>query len=389
MHKFFMPLMLLSLSIVSLRVLAQGPTAPGTPTGSITNQQVDLQWAPSEDDNRVSGYNLYLNNEYHKTVFDTRYVGALDTSQENEFYVTAFDEPLESEQRTYSERSGTIVFDRLGEVGSEPEQPNQVEGNDTTNPSTPSDLVLVSTLNNAVTVSWPAATDNVGVVGYNVYRQGNYINTVFDTRYTDENPLVGTANNYSVVAFDATRNYSPLSAELSIIVPLPTTDTEIPDETPEEIPEIPNPSTPVAPPVAPVDSEVPNALPEVNALETPPIELEAEMQSADRPAELVALNSDCSTCVEHKRVRLVWSGNPSIEVVEGYRVLFVPESNQLTHSVVSDVPVAGLDGNVPSAVFDFEADLNLSAFEGGCFLIKAYRGSEESEASDPVCFSRS
>ena len=132
-----------------------------------------------------------------------------------------------------------------------------------------------------------------------------------------------------------------------------------------------------------------NEVAEVNALEAPIIEPEAVIEFEALQAELIELEGTCSNCSEYKGVRVSWPENPSVELVEGYRVLFVPESNLLAYSVVSDVPVARLEGNAPNAVFDLAADLKLSASEGGCFMIKAYRGSEESEASEAVCFSRS
>ena len=233
-HKALIPLGVMSLGMMSLPVLAQSPTTPGTPTGSVSNQSVELQWEPSEDDNQVAGYNLYLNDEYYKTVFDNRFAGALDTSQKNELYITAFDEPLAGEERAYSERSGSIVFDRVEVSVTDPENPGEgKEENDTTRPLPPSSLILVSALSSAVTISWSGASDNVGVVGYNVYRQGNYVTTVFDTQYVDNNPLMDTDNTYSVVAFDAARNYSILSAELSILVPSSPTEPEVPGEKPE------------------------------------------------------------------------------------------------------------------------------------------------------------
>lgn len=263
---FLTPLGIIGLGIVSSSVLAQAPTTPGTPTGSVSSQQVDLQWAPSEDDNQVRGYNVYLNGNYFRTVFENRYVGELDTSRENEFYITAFDVPLEGEQQAYSTRSGTIVFDPVAETVVNPEQPGQGGGIDTTPPSVPAGLILVSALSNAVTFSWPSASDNIGVVGYNVYRQGSYVNTVFERRYTDENPLTDSANQYTVVAFDAARNYSPQSAVLSIVVPSLPVNPDLPgqptEEPVQEPTDNPDPATPVEPPVTPEEDNAAPSIPD-------------------------------------------------------------------------------------------------------------------------------
>lgn len=102
----------------------------------------------------------------------------------------------------------------------------------------------------------------------------------------------------------------------------------------------------------------------------------------------IDFNVTCDSCVDYKGLRLSWPENPGAEGVEGYRVLFGADSNPLTSTVVSEVQVGDLEGVTPNVVFDLASDLNLTTSEGGCFMIKAYRGTEESEASEAACFSR-
>lgn len=65
----------------------------------------------------------------------------------------------------------------------------------------------------SITVSWRRASDNVGIDGYNIYRDGNYQATVFNTlSFLDNSVGAGRIYSYSVVAFDAARNYSSQSA---------------------------------------------------------------------------------------------------------------------------------------------------------------------------------
>lgn len=78
-------------------------------------------------------------------------------------------------------------------------------------PSIP--VVAASTLSSsAITVSWPAATDNVSVVSYTIYRNGNAIATQADLSLTDAGLNDGTTYVYTVLATDAAGNTSPLSA---------------------------------------------------------------------------------------------------------------------------------------------------------------------------------
>ena len=84
---------------------------------------------------------------------------------------------------------------------------------DSERPSTVSGVTASSSSGSSITVSWSGASDNVGVDGYNLYRDGGYYKTVFDTRsYTDTNVSSGRDYQYSVVAFDSARNYSSRSA---------------------------------------------------------------------------------------------------------------------------------------------------------------------------------
>ncbi len=77
-------------------------------------------------------------------------------------------------------------------------------------PSAPSGLVA-STSTNSVTLSWTASTDNVGVSGYKIFRNGNEVGKSVSTSYTDLNLTPFTAYSYFVKAFDAVGNISKQS----------------------------------------------------------------------------------------------------------------------------------------------------------------------------------
>jgi len=90
---------------------------------------------------------------------------------------------------------------------------------DTTPPTAPN--ALTATFNaatNAIDLSWTAATDNVAVTGYRIYRDGGAapINTVNGTTFSDTAPL-GT-HSYVVTAIDAAGNESSLSNVASATV---------------------------------------------------------------------------------------------------------------------------------------------------------------------------
>ena len=86
---------------------------------------------------------------------------------------------------------------------------------DTRAPDPVTGVAAVADSGSSIRVSWNRPHDDVGVAGYNVYRDGSYRTTVFDTAYVDRGAGAGAAHRYGVVAFDAARNYSTLSAQAS------------------------------------------------------------------------------------------------------------------------------------------------------------------------------
>jgi hypothetical protein len=93
---------------------------------------------------------------------------------------------------------------------------------DTTVPSTVTGLAASGTTGSQTTLAWTAASDNAGVVGYNVYRGGVLLTTVTGTTYTDTLLNPSTAYTYTVKAKDAAGN---LSAAFSNSVTPTTTAT--------------------------------------------------------------------------------------------------------------------------------------------------------------------
>jgi chitinase/chitodextrinase len=87
---------------------------------------------------------------------------------------------------------------------------------DTAAPSIPSGLVAGTVGTTSVTFSWSASTDNVGVTGYDVYRNGTKIGTSISTSYTDGSASANTAYNYTVSAKDAAGNTSGQSSALAV-----------------------------------------------------------------------------------------------------------------------------------------------------------------------------
>src|SRR5262249_218105 len=88
-------------------------------------------------------------------------------------------------------------------------------GDDTTPPSTPTNLQVTGTTSSSVSLAWTASTDNVGVTGYDVYRNDTNMATATDTTYTDTGLAAGTTYTYTVRARDAAGNTSAASNQVS------------------------------------------------------------------------------------------------------------------------------------------------------------------------------
>ncbi len=79
---------------------------------------------------------------------------------------------------------------------------------DTTRPAAPTGLSATVTGPYQVDLSWTASTDNVGVIGYNIYRNDVRVGTDAITTYSDAGVSTGDTFSYQVSAYDLAGNES-------------------------------------------------------------------------------------------------------------------------------------------------------------------------------------
>jgi len=84
-------------------------------------------------------------------------------------------------------------------------------GGDTTAPSTPTNVKVTGVTGSSASLSWSPSTDNVGVTGYRVYRNGTQVGTASGTTFTDSGLSASTNYTYTVAAYDAAGNVSAQS----------------------------------------------------------------------------------------------------------------------------------------------------------------------------------
>jgi chitodextrinase len=82
---------------------------------------------------------------------------------------------------------------------------------DHTPPSDPTGLSATGAGSTEVDLSWTGSTDDTGVAGYRIFRNGEQVGTSTTTSYADTGLVPGTAYSYQVSAYDAANNQSALS----------------------------------------------------------------------------------------------------------------------------------------------------------------------------------
>ncbi len=196
---------------------APDTTPPSVPTGltvsSSTTSSVSLSWTPSTDNVGVTGYKIYRAGVQVGTSTGTSYTDTgLTASTKYSYSVSAFDAAGNNSAQSAAVQATTQTAP------------------DTTPPSVPTGLTVSSTTTSAVSLSWTASTDNVGVTGYKIYRAGVQVGTSAVATYTDSSLTASTTYSYTVSAFDAAGNNSAPSAAVQA-----TTQTA-PDTTPPSVP---------------------------------------------------------------------------------------------------------------------------------------------------------
>ncbi|WP_027380105.1 endonuclease [Chryseobacterium daeguense] len=95
-----------------------------------------------------------------------------------------------------------------------PEYITQIWGTpvaDTQAPTAPTNLATNTPNSNSISLSWTASTDNVGIAGYDIYKDGVFYATVSGTTATVSGLNPSTTYNFYIIAKDAAGNSSTAS----------------------------------------------------------------------------------------------------------------------------------------------------------------------------------
>jgi chitodextrinase len=189
-------------------------TAPSTPkelsASSISGSQIDLAWTSSTDNVGVAGYKVYR---------DTVEIGTTTTA--------SYSDTGLNDATTYSYT--VAAYDAAGNISAQSSAASATTP-DVTAPSIPSGVTATAASSSQIDVSWTASSDNVGVAGYKVFRDGVQIATTATTVYSDLGLTSGITYSYTVAAYDAAGNTSLQSSAASATTPGDTTAPSVPSD---------------------------------------------------------------------------------------------------------------------------------------------------------------
>lgn len=226
--------------------------APMSPNGLVSemalSDRVMLSWNPSPDNVKTTSYKIYRDQAQIDTIFasDTTYYDFDVASGKTYTYsVSAGDATgnwsalsnltvntpsiivTSSASSSLTSQSSSISSAQTSSIGSSTSSVRSSTSSvqisstasslahssaiaDTTIPSQPAQVTKVNAFSTQVDISWTAATDNVGVTAYRVYRDGAPLGTLSSSirNYSDKTVSPNMSYWYGVSAGDAAGNWS-------------------------------------------------------------------------------------------------------------------------------------------------------------------------------------
>src|SRR5437667_21039 len=176
--------------------------APSTPAGltasAVSSSRINLSWLAATDNVGVIRYGVYRNGVQIDIVAGTSYANTgLAAATTYSYTVLAYDTSWIASAQSSAVSATTKALA------------------DTQPPSSPTNLAATAVSSSQIDLSWSPATDNVGVTGYRVYRNGTLAASPTGTSVSITGLSAGTTYSFTVAAVDAAGNTSALSAPLS------------------------------------------------------------------------------------------------------------------------------------------------------------------------------
>lgn len=174
-------------------------TLPSVPTNltatATSSNQINLAWTAATDNVGVVGYTILRNN-----------VIIANSA------INSFADMSVSPSTSYSYT--VLAYDAAGNLSGQSNTATATTPavtSDTTLPSAPGDLLASSVSQNRIKLNWNVATDNIGVVGYNIYRDNVLVATSSTNSFINTGLIASTSYSFYVKAYDAAGNVSTSS----------------------------------------------------------------------------------------------------------------------------------------------------------------------------------
>lgn len=175
--------------------------APSIPTNlnfsNVSYTSLTLNWTASTDNVAVTGYNIFKDNVFLATTSNLAYnVTGLSTNTTYNFKVQAKD--------AAGNLSGfsTVV------------SPTTLTDGEA--PTNPTNLTSSNVSSTGLTLNWSAATDNVGVTAYDIFKDDVYLISTANVTYNITGLTASTSYDFKVRAKDAVGNLSGFSNILNV-----------------------------------------------------------------------------------------------------------------------------------------------------------------------------
>jgi glucose/arabinose dehydrogenase/chitodextrinase len=182
---------------------------PSQPTGltatAVSGSQINLSWTASTDNVGVTGYRVFRNGTQVGTSTTTTYSDTGLVAATNYTYTVSAVDAAGNISTPSATASATTAAP------------------DTAPPSQPTGLTATAMSSSQINLSWTASTDNVGVIGYRVFRNAVQVATATTTTYNDTGLAAATTYTYTLSAVDAAGNNSASSAAATATTPQITT----------------------------------------------------------------------------------------------------------------------------------------------------------------------
>jgi len=199
-----------SASATATTPAAPDTQAPSVPTGLaasvLGSTQIKLTWVAATDNTGVTSYKVYSDGALVATL------GNVTSTMRNTAPDTRYSYSVAA-----CDAAGNCSAPSAAVSATTPALA------DTTAPTVPTGLVARPVSPSAVDLNWTAATDNVAVASYKLYREGSLLVTLGNvTNYADTGLRAGANYRYTVQACDALANCSAQSAPATATTAAPS-----------------------------------------------------------------------------------------------------------------------------------------------------------------------